>query len=121
MGGRGSDTFLCNQYDTVIDFNANEADRIIGSCKGQSNNGIIAVSDNNNNNAANKSSFGLSQSPASPTTETPSPAVNANDALPNFEPISRVNSNNMHHVDFQSLPSIPIPLNDRDMQGLQFN
>lgn len=119
MGGRGSDTFLCNQYDTVIDFNANEADRIIGSCKGQSN-GIIAISDNNNN-AANKSILGLSQSPPSPTAETPSPPLNANDALPNFEPIFRVNSNNMHHVDFQSLPSLPIPLNERDMQGLEFN
>jgi RTX calcium-binding nonapeptide repeat (4 copies) len=122
MGGRGSDTFLCNQYDTVIDFNANEADRIIGSCKGQSNE-IIAISDNNNNNnAANKSPFGLSQSPlSSPTAETPSPPLNANDALPNFEHIFRVNSDNMHHVDFQSLPSLPIPLNDGDMQELEFN
>jgi hypothetical protein len=119
VGGRGSDSFLCNQDDIVIDFNASEADQIIGLCK---SNEIIAISDNNNNNnPPNKSDFGSPQSPSS-TAETPSPPLNANDALPNFEPIFRFNPNDVHHVDFQSLPPLPIPLNDRDMQGLlQFN
>lgn len=115
-GGRGSDSFLCNQYDIVMDFNASEADQIIGSCK---SNEIIAISDNNNN-PPNKSYFGLPQSPSS-IAETPTLPLNANDALPNFEPIFRFNPNDVHHVDFQSLPPLPIPLNDRDMQGLQFN
>jgi hypothetical protein len=122
VGGGGSDAFLCNQYDTVVDFNASEADQIIGSCKKQSNE-IVAISDDNNyNNLPNKSALELSQSPQLPTTETQSPLpLYANHALTNFEPISRSSPNDVHNVDFQSLPSIPIPLNGTDRQGQQFN
>ena len=122
VGGEGSDAFLCNQYDTVVDFNASEADQIIGSCKEQSNE-IIAISDDNNyNNLPNKSALELSQSPQLPTKDTQSLLpLYANHALPNFESISRSSPNDVHNVDFQSLPSIPIPLNDTDRQGQQFN
>ena len=104
-----------------MDFNASEADQIVGSCKEQSNE-IIAISDNNNNiNPPNKSGFESSQLP-SPTSETPSPLpLIVNDTLPNFEPTFQFNPNDVNQVDFQSLPSLSIPLNDIDMQELQFN
>lgn len=123
-GGRGSDIFLCNQYDTVMDFNASEADQIVGSCKEKPNE-IIAISDNNNNknniNHPNKSGSESPQLP-SPTSETPSPLpLIANDTLPNFEPTFQFNPKDVNQVDFQSLPSLSIPLNDIDMQEVQFN
>jgi hypothetical protein len=31
-GGTGNDTFICDLFDTIIDFNLNEDDRIIGQC-----------------------------------------------------------------------------------------
>jgi Ca2+-binding RTX toxin-like protein len=118
-GGTGSDTFLCNQYDMVMDFNASEADQIIGSCKGQSNE-VIAISDNNINHP-NKSGFESTLS-LSPKSETPSPLpLIANDTHPNFEPTFQFNPKDVNHVDFQSLPSLSIPLNDIDMKELQFN
>jgi hypothetical protein len=103
IGGRGTDTFLCNQFDIIIDFNATEDDRMIGSCQVQSHE-VTAISDNN---TPTQSELQSTQS-LTPIGETRSlPPRNANDALPNFEPI-----------EFQSLPPVPIPLNDRDMQEL---
>lgn len=118
IGGIGMDTFLCSHYDIVIDFNTTEQDQMIGSCKVKSHE-AIAISDDN---TPTKSE---SQSPqsSSPTEKTPSspPPLNVNDAHPNIEPIHRFNSNDMHSIEFQSIPSLPIPLNDRDIQGIQFN
>jgi hypothetical protein len=31
-GGTGNDTFICDLFDTIIDFNLNEGDQIIGQC-----------------------------------------------------------------------------------------
>src|SRR5215203_450124 len=31
-GGLGNDTFICDQFDTIIDFNLNEGDKIVGQC-----------------------------------------------------------------------------------------
>src|SRR5215212_1400295 len=31
-GGLGNDTFICDPFDTIIDFNLNEGDKIIGQC-----------------------------------------------------------------------------------------
>src|SRR5215217_947057 len=30
IGGLGADTFICDQFDIIIDFNSNEGDKIIG-------------------------------------------------------------------------------------------
>jgi RTX calcium-binding nonapeptide repeat (4 copies) len=120
IGGRGTDTFLCSQYDMVIDFNATEEDQMIGACKTQSQE-VIAVSDNN---ISTKSQFESPQSSSSssPTEKTlPSLPINANDTLTNFEHSLRFNPNNVHHIEFQSLPALPTPLNDIYMKGLQFN
>ena len=116
-GGRGTDTFLCNHYDIVIDFNATEEDQMIGSCKVQSHE-IIAISDNN---IPTKSQFQLSPSSSSTEEKPSTPPLNANDALPTFEPIIQSNPNDVYSIEFQSLSTLPIPLNERDMQGLQFN
>lgn len=35
IGGPGNDTFICDQYDTIIDYNSTEEDQIIGSCSVQ--------------------------------------------------------------------------------------
>jgi Ca2+-binding RTX toxin-like protein len=32
IGGPGADTFVCDQFDTIIDFNSDEGDKIIGQC-----------------------------------------------------------------------------------------
>src|SRR5215203_2438718 len=32
IGGAGADTFVCDQFDTIIDFNSAEGDKIIGQC-----------------------------------------------------------------------------------------
>src|SRR5918995_225824 len=91
IGGVGMDTFLCNQDDIVIDFNATEEDQMIGSCKVQSNE-VIAISENN---VPTKLEF---QAPQlySPTEKMPSsPPLNANDALPNIEPIIRFGPNDV--------------------------
>src|SRR5215210_1827476 len=32
IGGPGADTFVCDQFDTIIDFNSDEGDKIIGEC-----------------------------------------------------------------------------------------
>jgi len=32
IGGWGTDTFICDQFDILIDFNRYEGDQIIGSC-----------------------------------------------------------------------------------------
>src|SRR5829696_4056595 len=32
IGGVGADTFVCDQFDTIIDFNSDEGDKIIGEC-----------------------------------------------------------------------------------------
>ena len=32
IGGFGHDTFVCDQFDKLIDFNQYEGDEIIGSC-----------------------------------------------------------------------------------------
>lgn len=118
IGGIGIDTFLCNQYDVIIDFNSTEEDQMIGSCKVQSDE-AIAISDDN---TPTQSEYQSPQSP-SQTEKTPRPSssLNANEALPNFDPILRFNSNDMHTIEFQSIPSLPIPLNDRDIQEIQFN
>lgn len=31
-GGTGNDTFICDLFDTIVDFNFNEGDKIIGQC-----------------------------------------------------------------------------------------
>ena len=31
-GGTGNDTFICDLFDTIIDFNLEEGDKIIGQC-----------------------------------------------------------------------------------------
>ena len=31
-GGLGNDTFICDQFDTIIDFNLTEGDKIVGDC-----------------------------------------------------------------------------------------
>lgn len=109
-GGAGSDTFICNQYDTVIDFNATE-DQKTASCKIQSQE-VIAVSDNKPSNELFKS-----LTPSEDTTVLP---INGNNALPNFEPMLRLNPNSISSVDFhQTL--MPIPVNQDDMQELQHN
>src|SRR5215203_1726756 len=35
IGGAGADTFVCDQFDTIIDFNSAEGDKIIGQCTAQ--------------------------------------------------------------------------------------
>src|SRR5829696_5732395 len=35
IGGVGADTFVCDQFDTIIDFNSDEGDKIIGQCTAQ--------------------------------------------------------------------------------------
>jgi hypothetical protein len=32
VGGFGSNTFICDQYDILVDFDHYEGDKIIGSC-----------------------------------------------------------------------------------------
>src|SRR5688500_15654394 len=90
IGGIGMDTFLCNQYDLVIDFNTTDEDQMIGSCKVQSHE-AIAISDDN---PPTKSEFQSSQSPSSTEkiSSSSSPPLNANDAHLNIEPILRLNS-----------------------------
>ena len=91
IGGVGVDTFLCNQDDIVIDFNATEEDQMIGSCKVQSNE-VIAISENN---VPTKLEFRAPQL-YSPTEKMPSsPPLNANDVLPNIEPIIRFGPNDV--------------------------
>jgi hypothetical protein len=91
IGGVGMDTFLCNQDDIVIDFNATEEDQMIGSCKVQSNE-VIAISDDNTPTKSEFTSFQLH----SPTEKTPSSSpLNANDVLSNTEPIIRFGPNDV--------------------------
>jgi hypothetical protein len=131
IGGKGSDTFICNQYDTVMDYNANEKDQLVGSCKVQAQE-VIAVSDSNIQPTPKpqivQSTITSSSSLQPETTaeekeelKTPILPLNANDALPTFEPILRFNPNDLRQVDFQTLPSLPIPFNDRDNVELRFN
>jgi Ca2+-binding RTX toxin-like protein len=130
IGGKGSDTFICNQYDIVMDYNANEKDQLVGSCKVQAQE-AIAVSDSNIQPTPKPQivqSTITSSSLLQPETieekeeqKTPILPINANDALPNFEPILRFNPNDLTQVDFQTLPSLPIPFNERDNQELKFN
>jgi Ca2+-binding RTX toxin-like protein len=110
VGGSGSDTFICNQYDTVMDFNAT-VDQRTGSCKIQSQE-VIGVSDTKPSNELFQSSTSSKVTPVLP--------INGNDALPNFEPMLRLNPNSIPPVAFhQTL--MPIPVNHDDMQQLQFN
>ena len=134
IGGKGSDTFICNQYDIVMDYNANEKDRLVGSCEVQAPE-VIAVSDSDNNNQPIpkpelvQSTITTSLSPDSTKREVieqeekkiPILPLNANDALPTFEPILRFNPNDVTHVDFQKSASLPIPFNEKDNQELRFN
>jgi hypothetical protein len=85
VGGEGSDTFICNQFDTVMDFNATE-DQKTGNCKVQSQE-VIAVSDIKPSNELFKS-----LTPSKDKSDLP---INGNAALPNFEPILQLNSNNI--------------------------
>ena len=109
-GGPGSDRFICNQYDTVLDFNATE-DQKTASCKVQSSE-VKAVSDTKPSNELFKS--------LTPSKDSPVLPINGNDALPNFEPMLRFNPNSMSQVDFhQTL--MPIPVNHDDMHDSQTN
>ncbi|MDF2736964.1 MAG: repeat protein [Nitrososphaeraceae archaeon] len=117
IGGRGADTFLCNQYDKIIDFNTTEDDRMIGSCKVQSPE-LTAISDNN---TPTQTELQSTQSLSSIEEARSLPPSNANDGLPNFEPILLFDPNDLHSSEFQSLSPLPIPFNDRDIQELQSN
>ena len=101
IGGIGIDTFLCNQNDVIIDFNSTEEDQMIGSCKVQSDE-AIAISDYN---TPTKPEYHSPQSP-SQTEKTPRPSssLNANGDLPNFDPILRFNSNDMHSIESNQDP-----------------
>ena len=45
-GGIGNDTFICDLFDTIIDFNSNQSDQIIGQCSPEDQVEDEASSDN---------------------------------------------------------------------------
>jgi Ca2+-binding RTX toxin-like protein len=47
-GGSGNDTFICDRFDTIIDFNLTEGDRIVGECSSLNQTQEIEKSFDNN-------------------------------------------------------------------------
>src|SRR5215210_7106156 len=123
-GGLGNDTFICDQFDTIIDFNLNEGDKIVGQCsiidqaENETSYDNIPQEDfqsgspspppfNPNNLPLEEFKIPPPQSHSQPKLQSPPPVFSHNDILPE---------------DFGSFPPIPVPpSNEKYISGPFFN
>jgi hypothetical protein len=91
-GGTGNDTFICDLFDTIIDFNLDEGDKIIGQCSPFDQNEFETSSDN----TPQEDFHSDSPSPPPPPPQQQLPVVNQE------KPVG----------DFQALSTSPIPPNN---------
>ena len=101
-GGTGNDTFICDLFDTILDFNLNEDDKIIGQCSSLDQTEIEASPTN-----TLQEDF---QSGSPSSTPTPLPRFNHQIPLEGFQAESppQFHPNNIPPEEFQ-LPSQPPP------------
>src|ERR671911_135527 len=89
-GGTGNDTFICDLFDVLIDFNLNEDDRIIGQCSSLDQTEIKASPAN-----TLQEDFKLPPQSQPPQPKLQSPPLFNHDDIP--------------QEDFGSVPPFPIP------------
>jgi len=110
IGGPGNDTFICDQYDTIIDYNSTEGDSIIGSCSVQYEE-EKQIPDNN----ISQEEFQSPPLPLNPNDiplpeefQPSHPPFTPNDVPPNFESKTPFHPNVIATSEFESpLPSLP--------------
>ena len=108
-GGTGNDTFICDLFDTIIDFNLEEGDKIIGQCSSLDQTEFETPSDNT---PQENFHFGSPSSTPSPQL----PRFNHQIPLEDFQagppPKQPFHSNNVPPEQFQ-LPTPPQPPNSQ--------
>ena len=101
-GGIGNDTFICDLFDTIIDFNSNQGDKIIGQCSP-----VDQVEDEASSDIIPQENFHLGSSTI--------PILNliidipAEDFQAGPPPQQSFDSNNIDMEEFESLPPPPPP------------
>jgi hypothetical protein len=110
-GGLGNDTFICDLFDTIIDFNLNEGDKIVGQCSSFDQTEIETSFDDNPPEdfqaGPTPPSFHPSNSPPKEF-KLPLPPQQQQ-PLPPAPPAPPVSHNDIHSQDFGSIPPIPLP------------
>ena len=108
-GGTGNDTFICDLFDTIIDFNLEEGDKIIGQCSSHDQTEFETPSDN-----TPQENFHFGSPSSTPPPQLP--RFNHQIPLEDFQagppPKQPFHSNNEPPEQFQ-LPTPPQPPNSQ--------
>ncbi len=108
-GGTGNDTFICDLFDTIIDFNLEEGDKIIGQCSSLDQTEFETPSDN-----TPQENFHFGSPSSTPPPQLP--RFNHQIPLEDFQagppPKQPFHSNNVPPEQFQ-LPTQPQPPNSQ--------
>jgi hypothetical protein len=114
-GGLGNDTFICDQFDTIIDFNLNEGDKIVGQCSTND----LAKNETSYDNF-NQKDFQPGRPPPSPFNPNNIPQEQEDEFKmpPSPQPQSKLQSpsqpaafsrDDIPPEDFGSFPPVPVP------------
>lgn len=118
IGGFGSDTFICDQYDILVDFDHNEGDKIIGSCSIDD-----LVEEKEEEKEANKieeiheeNNIFPIESETSKSERMLQPLQSSSKLLPQAESLNSFDKSSLLSKDFQRISPPPIPsLNSFDI------
>ena len=102
-GGSGNDTFICDLFDTIIDFNLEEGDKIIGQCSSLDQTEFETPSDNT---PQENFHFGSPSSTPSPQLPRFNHQIPLEDFQAGTPPKQPFHSNNVSPEQFQ-LPTPP--------------
>jgi hypothetical protein len=99
-GGIGNDTFICDLFDTIIDFNSNQGDKIIGQCSPEDQ-----VEDAASSDIIPQENF----QPGPPPSSQFNHNIPAEDFQPGPPPQQSFNSNNIPMEEHKLPPPGPPP------------
>jgi Ca2+-binding RTX toxin-like protein len=119
-GGLGNDTFICDLFDTIIDFNLNEGDKIVGQCSSFDQTEIETSFDDNP-----PEDFQAGPTPPSfhPNNSPPEEfKLPPPQQQPKPQPPPPFSHDDIHSQDFGSVPPFPVPpSNEVYISGPNFN
>ena len=108
-GGTGNDTFICDLFDTMVDFNLNEGDKIVGQCNSLDQTEIETSSVNIPQEDFQSTSPPPPQSPLSPQFNHKNIPTGDFAPGPQSPPPPTVSHDNISPENFRSSPPFPIP------------
>jgi hypothetical protein len=116
IGGFGHDTFVCDQFDKLIDFDQFEGDEIIGSCLDE----YIVEEEEKEKDIEEKPTFNdnnifpleveeFERFSSPPSSSSQFPEKSPNNSSPPLPPMNSFDMPSLSNEDFQRIPPPPMP------------